>query len=130
LSLVGEIDKRTVRVVDCETSVPSPFAGSLLCGYTAAFRYEADTPIAERRAAALSLDPALLSELLGRAELRELLDPAVIEQTELELQRLVPDRKARDAEGVVDLLRILGPLAAHEIAERSAGVEVELALAE
>ena len=119
LSLVGEIEKRTIRVVETETAAPSPFARSLLFGYVAAFLYEGDSPLAERRSAALSLDPSLLAELLGRAELRELLDPEVIEQTELELQRLAPDRRARDAEGVVDLLRMLGPLTLAEIVERS-----------
>ncbi|MCY7412342.1 MAG: ATP-dependent helicase, partial [Salinibacterium sp.] len=110
---------RSVRMIEIETPVPSPFARSLLFGYVAAFMYEGDSPLAERRAAALSLDPALLAELLGRAELRELLDPAVIEQTELELQRLTPERRARDAEGVVDLLRMLGPLSLNEIAARA-----------
>ncbi len=118
--LTNSIASRKVRVVEVETPVPSPFARSLLFGYVAAFLYEGDSPLAERRAAALSLDPTLLAELLGRAELRELLDPAVIEQTELELQRLTPERAARDAEGIVDLLRMLGPLSLDEIAARSA----------
>ena len=117
--LTNSIASRTIRVVEVETPVPSPFARSLLFGYVAAFLYEGDSPLAERRAAALSLDPTLLAELLGRAELRELLDPAVIEQTELELQRLTPERAARDAEGIVDLLRMLGPLSLDEIAARS-----------
>lgn len=118
MTLTTEIASRKIRMVEAETEVPSPFARSLLFGYVAAFMYEGDSPLAERRAAALSLDPTLLAELLGRAELRELLDPQVIEQTELELQRLAPDRKARDAEGVVDLLRMLGPLTTAEIAAR------------
>ena len=88
---------------------PSPYARSLLFGYVAQFVYEGDSPIAERRAAALSLDQGLLAELLGRAELRELLDPEVLAEVEAELQRLAPDRRARDAEGVADLLRLLGP---------------------
>src|SRR5690606_28054847 len=96
----------------------SPFARTLLFGYVAAFLYEGDSPLAERRAAALSLDPALLAELLGRAELRELLDPEVIAQTERELQRLDPERRARDAEGIVELVRILGALSTSEIADR------------
>ncbi|NYF10734.1 ATP-dependent Lhr-like helicase [Leifsonia sp. AK011] len=119
LTLTRDIEKRTIRVVETETAVPSPFARSLLFGYVAAFLYEGDSPLAERRSAALSLDPALLAELLGRAELRELLDPVVIEQTEQELQRLASDRLAKDAEGVVDLLRMLGPLTLTEVAERS-----------
>jgi ATP-dependent Lhr-like helicase len=118
-ALTADLASRRVRMIEVETGSPSPFARTLLFGYVAAFMYEGDSPLAERRAAALSLDPALLAELLGRAELRELLDPAVIEQTELELQRLDPERHARDAEGLVDLLRLLGPLSTAELAARS-----------
>ena len=71
-----------MRLVEVETATPSPFAASLLFGYVGAFMYEGDSPLAERRAAALSLDTALLAELLGRVELRELLDPDVIAATE------------------------------------------------
>ena len=118
-ALATEIESRRIRIVETETEQASPFARSLLFGYVAAFMYEGDSPLAERKAAALSLDPTLLAELLGRAELRELLDADVIDQTELELQRLAPDRRARDVEGVVDLLRLLGPLSLEEIVERS-----------
>ncbi|MBI5160126.1 MAG: ATP-dependent helicase [Micrococcales bacterium] len=119
--LTAEIAGRAVRLVEVETESPSPFARSLLFGYVAAFMYEGDSPLAERRAAALSLDPGLLAELLGRAELRELLDAKVIEQTEAELQRLVAERKAKDAEGLVDLLRLLGPLSTEELQARYSG---------
>ncbi len=120
-SLVGlmqKLDRREVRVVDVSTTQPSPYARSLLFGYVAQFVYEGDSPIAERRAAALQLDQGLLAELLGRAELRELLDPEVLTEVEAELQRLAPDRRARDAEGVADLLRLLGPLTTAQVAER------------
>jgi ATP-dependent Lhr-like helicase len=117
--LAGRIAARDIRVVESSTEVPSPFARSLLFGYVAAFMYEGDSPLAERRAAALSVDAAMLAELLGRAELRELLDPAVIERVELELQRLAPDRHVHDIEGVADLLRLLGPLTQEEIALRA-----------
>ena len=119
LSLMREIDSRQIRVVEVATPAPSPFARSLLFGYVAAFMYEGDSPIAERRAAALSLDQGLLAELLGRAELRELLDPEVLAELEAELQRLAPDRRARDAEGAADLLRLLGPLSTEEVVARS-----------
>jgi ATP-dependent Lhr-like helicase len=115
VGLARDLEARRIRVVELETPEPSPFAKSLMFGYVASFVYEGDSPLAERRAAALSLDPTLLAELLGRAELRELLDIGVIEQTERELQRLASDRKARDAEGVVDLLRMLGPLTTLEV---------------
>ncbi len=123
IGIAEQVEARTIRIVEVETEQASPFARSLLFGYVAAFMYEGDSPLAERRAAALSLDAGLLAELLGRAELRELLDPAVIAQLELELQRLAPDRRARDAEGIVDLLRMLGPLSEDEISERVELVE-------
>jgi len=113
------VDRREVQVVDVSTHQPSPFASSLLFGYVAQFMYEGDSPIAERRAAALALDQGLLAELLGRAELRELLDPEVLAEVEAELQRTAPDRRSRDAEGVADLLRLLGPLSVTDVAERS-----------
>ncbi|MFI1825864.1 ATP-dependent helicase [Streptomyces sp. NPDC020412] len=118
--LMGDIEARRVRLVEVTTSEPSPFARSLLFGYVAQFLYEGDSPLAERRAAALSLDSRLLAELLGQAELRELLDPEVLVALEQELQWLTDDRKVRDEEGVADLLRILGPLTDAELVERGA----------
>ena len=52
-----EVQSRAVRLVEVETPQPSPFARSLLFGYVAQFLYEGDSPLAERRAAALALDP-------------------------------------------------------------------------
>ena len=119
VELMAGIARRRVRVLEAETVRPSPFAASLLFGYVGAFMYEGDTPLAERRAAALSLDSTLLAELLGRVELRELLDPDVIAATGRQLQHLAPDRAARDAEAVADLLRLLGPLTEEEVAARA-----------
>ncbi|MFI6288544.1 ATP-dependent helicase [Streptomyces sp. NPDC051018] len=116
--LMGDIESRRVRMVEVTTPEPSPFARSLLFGYVAQFLYEGDSPLAERRAAALSLDSRLLSELLGQAELRELLDPDVLTELERELQWLTEDRRIKDEEGVADLLRVLGPLTDAELAER------------
>jgi ATP-dependent Lhr-like helicase len=123
VALHRRIAERRLRLVDVNTPRPSPFAQSLLFGYVAAFMYEGDSPIAERRAAALTLDQGLLAELLGRAELRELLDPEVLAEVESELQRLAEDRRVRDSEGVVDLLRLLGPLSTEEIRERCTSPE-------
>ncbi|KTR06523.1 ATP-dependent helicase [Curtobacterium luteum] len=119
LSIADDIAGRRIKLVETETEQPSPFARTLLFGYVAAFMYEGDSPLAERRAAALSLDSTLLGELLGRAELRELLDPAVIASVEQDLQRLSPDRRARDAEGLVDVLRLVGALDLTELTARS-----------
>lgn len=124
VELMARIAQRRVRVAEAETAKPSPFAASLLFGYVGAFMYEGDTPLAERRAAALALDGTLLAELLGRVELRELLDPDVIAATSRQLQHLAADRVARDAEGVADLLRLLGPLTEDEIAARAGAPEV------
>ncbi|RKE21477.1 ATP-dependent helicase [Streptomyces sp. TLI_171] len=120
VELMGDLESRAVRLVEVTTPEPSPFARSLLFGYVAQFLYEGDSPIAERRAAALSLDSRLLSELLGQAELRELLDPKVLADLEAELQRRTPERRIKDAEGVADALRLLGPLSEAELADRGA----------
>ncbi|KRF38751.1 ATP-dependent helicase [Terrabacter sp. Soil810] len=137
VELMGDIRSRAVKVVDVESSQPSPFAKSLVFGYVAQYLYEGDSPLAERRAAALALDPSLLSELLGQGEalaLRDLLDPEAVARTEAELQRLTPERGARDAEDVADLLRVLGPLSVRDVVARAAeGFEpaaVESALTE
>ncbi|MFD5269328.1 ATP-dependent helicase [Streptomyces sp. NPDC058335] len=120
VELMGDLESRKVRLVEVTTQEPSPFARSLLFGYVAQFLYEGDSPLAERRAAALSLDSRLLAELLGQAELRELLDAEVLTELERELQWLTEDRRVKDVEGVADLLRVLGPLTDVELAERGA----------
>ena len=117
--LLRDIAARRIRIVEVETATPSPFGKSLLFRYVGAFMYEGDAPLAERRAQALSLDPALLAELLGTDGLRELLDPAVVEETERDLQHLSEGRRCRDLEGVFDLLRTAGPLTASEVSARS-----------
>ena len=78
-----------------------------------------DSPLAEKRAAALALDPALLAKLLGTVELRELLDPEIIAQVHAQLQRTAEDRRARTTEEVADLLRLLGPVPVEEMAEHT-----------
>ncbi|WP_408899251.1 ATP-dependent helicase [Nocardioides sp. R1-1] len=118
-ALLRRVEQREITVTEVETSQPSPYSRTLMFGYVAQFVYEGDSPLAERRAAALTLDQGLLAELLGRAELRELLDPDVLAEVEAELQRTVPERRARDAEGLADLLRLLGPLTAAEVTARA-----------
>ncbi|MFI7595943.1 DEAD/DEAH box helicase [Micromonospora sp. NPDC049359] len=116
--LMRDLAARKVRLVEVETSAPSPFARSLLFGYVGAFLYEGDAPLAERRAAALALDSTLLGELLGRVDLRELLDPEVLAETDRQLRWLTEQRRPRDAEDVVELLRVLGDLSDVELTER------------
>ena len=118
--LMRQLESGSIRMVEVETPAASPFARSLLFSYIGAFMYEGDAPLAERRAQALALDSTLLAELLGQAELRELLDEDAIADVEQQLARLTPERAARDAEDVADLLRVLGPLSTAELALRGA----------
>ncbi|QLD28435.1 ATP-dependent helicase [Micromonospora carbonacea subsp. aurantiaca] len=127
--LMRDLAARKVRLVEVETERPSPFARSLLFGYVGAFLYEGDAPLAERRAAALALDSALLGELLGRVDLRELLDPAVLAETDRQLRWLTAQRRPRDAEDAVELLRTVGDLSEAELAERGVPVDWLTALA-
>jgi len=112
--LLTEVRAQRVRVVPAHTNAASPFARSLLFGYVGTFLYETDAPLAERRAATLSLDSTLLAELLGTEAVRELLDPEVVTATEDSLQRRDGERQPRGVEETADLLRFLGDLSAEE----------------
>ena len=119
--VLGGVARREIAVHSVETPRASPFASSLLFDYVAAYMYDGDAPLAERRAGALTLDRDLLRELLGQEELRELLDPEALADLELSLQALTDDRRATTADQLHDLLRRLGDLSADEIAARSEG---------
>ncbi|MDT4984440.1 MAG: ATP-dependent helicase Lhr and Lhr-like helicase, partial [Pseudonocardiales bacterium] len=120
VELMRDLASRRIRLVDVETPAASPFARSLLFGYVGMFVYDGDAPLAERRAQALSLDSAMLAELLGATELRELLDPDSIAAVEAELTRLAEDRHAHGPDSVHDLLRGVGDLTTVEAIARGA----------
>jgi ATP-dependent Lhr-like helicase len=116
--ILTKLQRREISLVEVETQSASPFASSLLFDYVAAYMYEGDTPNAERRAAALSLDRDLLRELLGQDELRDLLDPRALEQVEADLQFLSPERQATSRDQLHDVLRVLGDLTPAEARAR------------
>jgi ATP-dependent Lhr-like helicase len=124
IGVLGDISARRIRVAAVDVDSASPFASSLLFSFIAAYLYEADAPLAERRAAALTLDRELLRELLGEGELRELIDPEVVAAVELELQYLTERRRVTSADGIHDLLRDLGPLTETDVEVRSEAVAV------
>jgi ATP-dependent helicase Lhr and Lhr-like helicase len=117
-ALLRGLHTRELSLVEVETQRASPFASSLLFDYVATYMYEGDTPNAERRAAALSLDRELLRELLGQEELRELIDPGALEEVEADLQRTSERTRAANADGLHDVLRAVGDLTAEEAQQR------------
>jgi ATP-dependent Lhr-like helicase len=117
--LLRDIQARTLRVVEVDTETPSPFAAALLFGFVANYIYDGDAPLAERRAQALSIDQTQLRELLGEAELRELLDPDSLANIEAQLQLLAPNYQIKNADGLHDALLRIGDLSEPEIAARS-----------
>jgi ATP-dependent helicase Lhr and Lhr-like helicase len=125
-----QISRRAIRVVTVDVPHPSPFAASLLFNYVASFLYDGDAPLAERRAQALSVDYAQLRELMGDAELRELLDAGVLDALERQLQGLDDDRRARSVDALHDLLLRVGDLSRSELAVRAAPLIESLGLAE
>jgi ATP-dependent Lhr-like helicase len=130
-TLLRGLHSREISLVEVETPTASPFASSLLFDYVATYMYEGDTPSAERRAAALSLDRDLLRELLGQEELRELLDPEALARIEDDLQHRSEITRATGRDGLHDVLRHVGDLNAAEVAERVfEGVEEAPLLAE
>jgi ATP-dependent Lhr-like helicase len=129
--LLRGLSTREISLVEVETQTASPFASSLLFDYVATYMYEGDTPSAERRAAALSLDRDLLHELLGQEELRELIDPGALARVEDDLQHRSEMTRATGRDGLHDVLRRLGDLTRAEVAERVfAGVDADGLLSE
>ena len=120
VEVLSKVASRAVRVVTVDSETPSPFAASLLFSYTANFLYDGDAPLAERRAQALLVDQAQLRDLLGDIELAELLDPAVLDALESQLQHLDPGFRARTADGVHDLLLRIGDLSTGDLRARTA----------
>jgi ATP-dependent Lhr-like helicase len=130
-ALMRALHTREVSLVDVETRTASPFASSLLFDYVATYMYEGDTPNAERRAAALSLDRDLLRELLGQEELRELIDPGALARVEDDLQHRSEMTRATSRDGLHDVLRSVGDLTHEEISERVLdGIDAAALLAE
>lgn len=120
LEVLGAVEKGDLRVHVIDSRKPSPFASSLLFGYVANYIYDGDAPLAERRAQALSINQEQLQELLGDADLRELLDSNAIVEVEEQLQALSEARQARSMDGIHDLLLRLGDLSRVELALRVA----------
>lgn len=118
VEVLARVANRTTRVVTADTETPSPFASSILFSYTANFLYDGDAPLAERRAQALLVDEAQLRDLLGDIELRDLLDPAVIDEVEGQLQRTSAGYRARSDDAVHDLLLRIGDLSDEELRAR------------
>jgi ATP-dependent Lhr-like helicase len=116
--VLGLLRSRAIRVVTVDTGKASPMASSLLFNWIAAYMYEGDAPLAERRAAALALDRDLLRDLLGAEELRDLLDPEVLADVELELQCVADGRRARSADELHDVFRKVGDLSRDEVEVR------------
>ena len=111
------LQTRELDLVEVETASASPFASSLLFDYVATYMYEDDTPPAERRAQALSLDRDLLRELLGQEELRELIDADALAEVERQLRG-----DPRDPDELHDVLRRRGDLRAGEYDEGQAAI--------
>ncbi len=124
--ILRSIGQRQIRVHTVDSRTPSPFAAALLFSYVANYIYDGDAPLAERRAQALSIDQDQLRELLGDADLRELLDINAIEETEEQLQLLAPDYRARTMDGVHDLLLRLGDLNRAELLRRVVSPEIAI----
>ncbi len=115
METLRNIGSRALRVHTVDSRTPSPFASALLFSYVANYIYDGDAPLAERRAQALSIDQDQLRELMGDADLRELLDINAIEETEEQLQCVVESYRARNMDGVHDLLLRLGDLTRDEL---------------
>ncbi len=119
VDILRRIESRATAVRILDSRAPSPFAASLLFNYVANYIYDGDAPLAERRAQALSVDQAQLRELVGDAELRDLLDPEALIAVERQLQHLDATHQARTVDAVHDMLIHIGDLTFDEVVERT-----------
>ena len=123
IDILRQVERGAIRVTSIYSDKPSPFASTLLFSYIANYIYDGDAPLAERRAQALAIDQSQLEQILGSTDLRELLDAAVIDEVESQLQSLEPEYHAGHADGLHDLLLKLGDLSREEILARTASPE-------
>jgi ATP-dependent helicase Lhr and Lhr-like helicase len=119
---LAAISNGEIRVHEVQTDVPSPFAASLQFGFVMDWLYGDDTPRAEQRAALLSLDRALLDEVMGGEQSDDITIEA-IQQTLAERRGTAPGRRARTDDELAHLLDRAGDLTAEEVRERIATEE-------
>jgi ATP-dependent Lhr-like helicase len=115
-TLLTEVAQHKIQIKTTRGDRPSPFSVSLLFNYVGNFMYDGDAPLAERKAAALSIDPTQLRELLGEAELKDLLDPQAIDDAAAHAAR--KQYPPRHPDDLHDLLLLVGDLSLTELQER------------
>ena len=128
MEILDAVQSQSIQIHVVDSRTPSAFASALLFGYVANFIYDGDAPLAERRAQALSIDQDQLRELLGDVDLRELLNLGAIEETEEQLQCLADAYKARNLDGIHDLLLRLGDLSWSELSVRVEDIDLAMTM--
>ena len=119
---LSEIAGGNIRIHTVQTDSPSPFAASLQFGFVMDWLYGDDTPRAEQQAALLSLDRALLDEVMG-GEGSDDITLEAIEQTLAERRGTLPGRRARTNDELAHLLDRAGDISGEEVRARIATVE-------
>ncbi|HEX2779537.1 MAG TPA: hypothetical protein VHM30_08565, partial [Gemmatimonadaceae bacterium] len=120
--VLGDLEEGKIVVRTAATEIPSPFAASLQFGFVMDWMYGDDAPRAERRAAMLSLDRALLQGLTGQ-EAPEDTTLVAIEEVLAARRGTAPGRRARSADELSILIDRAGDLTRAEAEARVATVE-------
>ena len=119
---LAEIGAGNIRIHSVQTDIPSPFAASLQFGFVMDWLYGDDTPRAEQRAALLSLDRAMLDEVMG-GEGSDDITLEAIEQTLAERRGTAPGRRARTSDELAHLLDRAGDLSGEDVRARIASTD-------
>ena len=117
--MLDDLASGTISVRSVQTEMPSPFASYFQLGFVMAWMYADDTPHAEQRAALLSLDRALLDELLG-TEGADAETLVVLEEMLARRRGIAPGSRARTADELAILLDRAGDLSRDELRARTA----------
>ncbi|MEP6494648.1 MAG: DEAD/DEAH box helicase [bacterium] len=120
--VLDDLSTGTIGLRTVETELPSPFAQSLQFGLVIDWMYADDAPRAEQRAALLSLDRALLDELMGS----EGADESTLAMLESMLARrrgTSAGARARTADELAALIDRAPDLTMNEVYERVATID-------
>jgi len=123
--VLADLRSGEIRVHVHEAEIPSPFSHSLLTMGT--YFDMGRVPARERQSRLMHLHKEILRKVLSEEELRDLLDPEVVERVDRRLQHLLPERHSRDADEMARMLKDLGDLS--DESDLSDGSDAGLSLA-
>ncbi|MGH7450123.1 MAG: DEAD/DEAH box helicase, partial [bacterium] len=116
--VIADIHAGKIAVHFVQTDVPSPFTGNLLYNFLANYMYDFNEVRLSQHAAALEVNRELLHEALNSGPVPAIISPELVENAEKYWQYRDPQRRARNAEDLLEIINVLGDVTTEELQER------------